>query len=67
MDAKHQKVRRRICLSSEENENYKSDIRDETDLEKVYDNKNLLQLWERRSEKATSNDITKYNYINTRI
>ncbi len=50
MTAKRQKARRGFHLSSEEEENYESDIGDETDLDQVDNDKNPLQLWEKRTE-----------------
>lgn len=41
MIAKRQRVRRRICLSNEKEEDYESDIKDKTDLDKA-DYKYLL-------------------------
>ena len=38
MTARCQKTRKRIILSSEEEENYESDIGDETDLDQVGNN-----------------------------
>ena len=42
MAAKHQRVREEISSSNEKLENYKSNIRDETDLDQAGDEKNLL-------------------------
>ena len=42
--AKRQRARIRICLSSEEEENYESDTGDKTILDQVGNDKNLLQL-----------------------
>ncbi len=44
MAAKHQRARGGISSSSEEEENYESDIEDETDLDQANDDKNPLQL-----------------------
>ena len=44
MAAKCQKARRGISLSSEREENYKSDTKDETDPDQAGNDKNLLQL-----------------------
>ena len=44
MAARCQRARRGICLSSEEEENYKSDTRDETDPDQAGNDKNPLQL-----------------------
>ncbi len=44
MLAKRQRARGRISLSSEEEKNYKSDTRDETDLDQANNNKIPLQL-----------------------
>ncbi len=46
MVTKRQRARGRISLSNKEEENYESDIGDETDPDKANDDKNLLQLWE---------------------
>ncbi len=46
MVAKRWRARKRISLSSEEEENYKSDTRDETDPDQANNDKHLLQLWE---------------------
>lgn len=43
MAAKHRSARERISLSSEEEENYESNTRDETDLDQAI-NKYPLQL-----------------------
>ncbi len=40
--AKRQRVRERISLSSEEEENYESDTKDETNLGQANNDKNLL-------------------------
>ena len=44
MIARRQRVGREISLSSEEEENYESNIRDETDLNQAGNNKNPLQF-----------------------
>ena len=44
MAARRQRIRRGISLSSKEEENYKSDTRDETDSEQAGNDQNLLQL-----------------------
>ena len=44
MAVRCQKARRGICLSSKEDENYESDIKDEIDPNQVSNNQNLLQL-----------------------
>ncbi len=44
MAAKHQKARRGISLSSEEEKNYESDTKDETDPDEADNNENLLQF-----------------------
>ncbi len=44
MVAERQRARGRISLSSEEEENYESDIGDETDLDQVDNDENPLQL-----------------------
>ena len=46
--ARCQKVRGRISLLSEEEENYENDTRDKMDWDQAGNDKNLLQLWERR-------------------
>lgn len=48
MAAKSRRAKRRISLSSEEEEHNKSDTGDETDLNQANNNKNILQLQERR-------------------
>ncbi len=47
MAIKNWRARRGIYLSSKEEENYESDIDDETNLSKAGNDKNSLQLWER--------------------
>ena len=47
MAARRQKAKRGISFSSEEEENYERDIRDETDPNQAGDDKNPLQLGER--------------------
>ncbi len=44
MAAKRRRARGGISSSSEEKENYESNTGDETDLDQVKDNENLLQL-----------------------
>ena len=44
MAVRRQRARRRISLSNEEEKNYKSNIKDETDLYQADNDKNLLQL-----------------------
>ena len=46
--ARCQRTRGRISLLSKEKKNYESDSGDETDLNQAGDNKNPLQLWEKR-------------------
>ncbi len=41
---KHRRARGGISLSNEEEENYESDTKDETDPDQADNNKNLLQL-----------------------
>ena len=52
MTVKCQKARGGINLSSEEEKNYKSNTKDETDLDQAGNDKNLLQLWEKRVGKS---------------
>ncbi len=49
MAAKQQKARGGISSSSEEEKNYESDTADETDPDQADDDKNPLQLWEKRA------------------
>ncbi len=44
MDAKRRRARRRMSLSIEEEENYESDTRDETDPDQADNDENPLQL-----------------------
>lgn len=46
MAAKYQRTRKRICLSSKEEENYESNTTDEMDPNQA-NNKYLLQFWKR--------------------
>ena len=67
MAAKRQRAKRRISLSSKEEENCESDTGDKTNPDQADHDKNLLQLQKWGLEEAISNNLTKCYYIYTRI
>lgn len=64
MAAKHWRARKRISLSNVKEENYESDTRDETNSDKVGNDKYPQQLWEKGLKEATSNQGYLYYPIN---